>query len=164
MFKMSQDISKNKMLTRNTHKNEEQEWRTRMKNKNFIFQNTRVNVWFSKCLVCVCVCLFPIFSLYPMGIMWVFDTYHEEKKWMKICWFICHANTVGLRHYPTHNTPGQHFSKMWDQMKTLHQLFWYSLPKEYPSTLANSTLIILFSKMLNLKKNDFFQIKKYCEG
>jgi hypothetical protein len=30
----------------------------------------------------------------------------------------------------------------------------------YPSTLANSPLIILFSKMLKFSKNDFFQIKK----
>jgi hypothetical protein len=35
---------------------------------------------------------------------------------------------------------------------------------KYPtSTLANSTLIILFSKMLKFSKNYFFQIKKYCE-
>jgi hypothetical protein len=34
----------------------------------------------------------------------------------------------------------------------------------YLSTMANSTLIILFSEMLKISKNYFFQIKKYCEG
>jgi len=37
------------------------------------------------------------------------------------------------------------------------------LPSKYLSTLANSTLIILFSKKWNFQ-NYFFQIKKYCEG
>jgi hypothetical protein len=36
--------------------------------------------------------------------------------------------------------------------------------ENYPNTLPNSTLIILFSKMLKFSKNYFFQIKKYCEG
>ncbi len=34
---------------------------------------------------------------------------------------------------------------------------------DYPSTLANSTLILLFSKMLKFSKNYLFQIKRYCE-
>jgi hypothetical protein len=38
------------------------------------------------------------------------------------------------------------------------------LQTKYPSTLANSTLIILFSKMLKFSKSYFFLIKKYCEG
>ncbi len=32
------------------------------------------------------------------------------------------------------------------------------------STLANSSLIILFSEMFKFSKIIFFQIKKYCEG
>jgi len=31
-------------------------------------------------------------------------------------------------------------------------------------TLANSTLIILFSENVEIFKNYFFQSKKYCEG
>jgi hypothetical protein len=35
---------------------------------------------------------------------------------------------------------------------------------KYPTTLAASTLIILFSEMLKLSKVFFFQITKFCEG
>jgi hypothetical protein len=35
---------------------------------------------------------------------------------------------------------------------------------ECSRTLANSTLIILFSKMFEIFQNYFFQIEKYCEG
>jgi hypothetical protein len=38
------------------------------------------------------------------------------------------------------------------------------LLEKYPSTLANLTLILLFSEFLKIFKNYFFQIKKYCEG
>jgi hypothetical protein len=37
---------------------------------------------------------------------------------------------------------------------------WLLLPGTYLSTLANSTLIILFSEMFKILRNYFFQIKK----
>jgi hypothetical protein len=45
--------------------------------------------------------------------------------------------------------------------KVLSSLCW---SPDDPSTLANSTLIILFWEMLKFSKTIFFQIKKYCEG
>ncbi len=45
--------------------------------------------------------------------------------------------------------------------KVLSSLCW---SPDYPSTLANSTLIIFFSEMLKFSKIIFFRIKKYCKG
>jgi hypothetical protein len=47
------------------------------------------------------------------------------------------------------------------QIVVRHIISKRALLLHYPSTLANSTLIILFSKMVEILKNYFFQIKKY---
>jgi hypothetical protein len=47
------------------------------------------------------------------------------------------------------------------QIVVRHIISKRALLLHYPSTLANSTLIILFSEMLKFSKKYFFQIKKY---
>jgi hypothetical protein len=51
----------------------------------------------------------------------------------------------------------------WFEEEEIQPLSCLGLVAQYLSTLADLTLIILFSEMLKFSKKYFFQIEKYCE-
>jgi hypothetical protein len=75
------------------------------------------------------------------------------------------AHTPNKQHYTwAANLFPQTMARLCGKVIQIPQQMALNLETKYPSTLANSTLIILFSEMLKFSKIISYQIKKYFEG